>query len=178
MAALSAPAARRMQQSRIAWRPGVLPAIPPGNWIGSALRSPILRPRQGPAASSAVARASYSAANSFKASFACRSVIERAIAGTASPSLAAHPNFPSPPPRRELPLAGSHSQPGMPPSILVKRVNSQKAPTVTSRRGVDAIRPIEKGISEMNMPSRLEPRDIPASLQGVAGQSCSSPLRR
>jgi hypothetical protein len=58
-------------------------------------------------------------------------------------SVSARPNSPSPPSRWESPLASFHSQPGIPPSIPVERVNGQNTPTVTSRRGVDAIPPIE-----------------------------------
>jgi hypothetical protein len=144
MAALSALAARRIQQSRDLLDAQSSPATPTdkSDRLGSSEPNPSCQGSPPPPVSPPERQTPLPILS--KPQLPARRSPKRPYAGSALLSVSAHPNSPSLPPRWETPPAGSDSQPGFPPSILVERVNGHKTPTVTSRRGVDAIPPIKK----------------------------------
>jgi hypothetical protein len=129
MAALSALAARRIQQNRDLLDAQSSPATPTDKSDRIGSREPN-HPSQGglPPPVSPPERHTPPPILS-KPQLPARRKLRGPYADSALLSVSARPNSPSPPSRWESPLASFHSQPGIPPSIPVERVNGQNTPT-------------------------------------------------
>jgi hypothetical protein len=134
MAALSAAVAARIQQNRDFPEAQSSPATPTGKSVrlGSSEPNP---PSQGGSLPPPVSPPERHTPPPIlsKPQLSARRSPKGPYAGSDLPSVSAHPDFPSLPPREESPLA----------SFPVERVNDRKTPTVTSRHGVDAFPSIE-----------------------------------